>query len=239
MKRVFMFLFTLAMVLGFCVQGQATLTTIGQAQYGAWNYNLIWDNDSPFGSIVWLDDTQVYNTWANRVAWANGLNTAGTLTYTIKPLYSVSWKGDWRLPKTVDGPYVWGYNGTTTAGYNITSSEMGHLFYMELGNKGYYATDGTHPQPGWNLFNRGPFTYLTANGYWTGTEHSLNPNDAWYFGSDVGAQGLDPKGHDGYALAVRPGDVSAVPVPGTVLLLGSGLIGLAGLAREKFKKQIQ
>jgi len=36
-----------------------------------------------------------------------------------------------------------------------------------------------------------------------------------------------------YALAVRPGDVSAVPVPAAVWLFGSGLMGLLGLARRK------
>ncbi len=34
------------------------------------------------------------------------------------------------------------YNGTTTAGYNITSGEMGHLFYVGLGNDGWYDTSG-------------------------------------------------------------------------------------------------
>jgi hypothetical protein len=32
------------------------------------------------------------------------------------------------------------------------------------------------------------------------------------------------------------GNVSAVPEPATLILLGSGLIGFAGLGRKKFKK---
>ena len=79
------------MVLGFSLQAHATLTTIGQAQYGVQNYNLIWDNDSPFGSIVWLDYTNSGNTWQNQVNWAAGLNSGGVLTYNIDPGYSVTW----------------------------------------------------------------------------------------------------------------------------------------------------
>jgi hypothetical protein len=36
-----------------------------------------------------------------------------------------------------------------------------------------------------------------------------------------------------YALAVRPGEVSAVPVPSAILLLGSGLLGLGASRRAQ------
>ncbi len=41
------------------------------------------------------------------------------------------------------------------------------------------------------------------------------------------------KTNEFYAWAVRPGDASAVPIPATVWLFGSGLIGLIGWARRK------
>ena len=91
---------------------------------------LIYDSDL---NITWYDYSKSWDTWQNQVNWASGLSvTFGSNTYT-----------DWRLPSTVDGTYAGcGCNGTTTAGYNITSSEMGHLFYTELGNTGYYDTSG-------------------------------------------------------------------------------------------------
>lgn len=42
----------------------------------------------------------------------------------------------------MDGDYVISYDGTTSEGWNITRSEMGYMFYMNLGNTGYYDTDG-------------------------------------------------------------------------------------------------
>ena len=36
----------------------------------------------------------------------------------------IDWETGWRLPLTQD----------TTSGFNVTGSEMGHLFYVSLGN---------------------------------------------------------------------------------------------------------
>ncbi len=214
----------------------AALTTIGTATYddgsGAAEYNLIWDDDNNGKSVIWLDYTHSRAIWSFQKSWAAGLDAQ--LTYNIDPAYNVSWDDPaWRLPSTVDGPREWGYDGTTTEGYNITTSEMGHLYYTELGNLGSYDTSG-NCQPGNGLNNTGDFNNLIAFWYWSGTEYARNPDLAWFFHMSSGSQGpLSKSSNYGYGLAVRSGQVSAVPVPGAIWLLGSGLAGVVTLVRRR------
>ncbi|VAV85848.1 hypothetical protein MNBD_DELTA01-627 [hydrothermal vent metagenome] len=134
----------------------------------------------------------------------------------------------------MDGEYVWGWDGLTTGGYNITNSEMGHLFYTELDNKGYYATDGTNPQPGQGFLNKGLFDNLVDNLYWSDTEYSADTTKAWLFNFNLGYQFSYAKTLTPYGLAVRDGDVPAiVPEPSTYLLLGSGIAGLILWKRKR------
>ena len=229
---------------------QAELVTIGTATYqtsgtntavnpGSGNdqYKLIYDTDL---QITWLDYSAPYAIWGDYVTglggqdeWANTLG--GSLTVNMNSGYSTSndWATGWRLPETVNGPYVYGTNGTTTGGYNITSSEMGHLYYTELGNLGYRDTSG-NVQSGYGLNNTGDFDNLIASWYWSGTEYATDPATAWHFGMRGGDQHNRNKGNSyEYGLAVRSGQVSAVPVPGAIWMLGSGLISLVTLSRRK------
>jgi hypothetical protein len=192
-------------------------------------YHLIYDQDL---NITWYD----YTLPSNYNTWQSGRNWADTLTVTMDGRVF----DDWRLPMTVQGDWSSGYDGTTTGGYNtdITKSEMVHLFYEELGNKGYQATDGSYPQPGWGLVNKGPFSNLMEGtlyygGYWSSQYY--NTNMAWNFYFQYGLQYL----HEGYnvwlyTMVVRDGDVSGAPVPepATMLLLGLGLMGVAGIRRK-------
>ena len=210
----------------------AALTTIGTATYNGSDYKLIWDNDNNGNSVIWLDYSNTQGPWSAQVAWAAGLDAA--LTYHIDAAYKVAWDdADWRLPVTVDGPYKYGYDGSTTAGYNITSSEMGHLYYDELGNLGYLDPAG-NSQAGFGLQHTGDFDNLTDESWWwSGTENAADPVRAWAIYMPHGFQSYLVKSGSGVGLAVRSGQVSAVPVPGAIWLLGSGLTGMAALRRRK------
>src|SRR4030065_69711 len=70
---------------------------------------------------------------------------------------------------------------------DITGSEMGNLYYTELGNLGYCDTAGNCPQPSFGLTNTGPFTNLEASYYWSGTEYAPNVF-SWVFNFYDGGQ---------------------------------------------------
>jgi len=140
MKRIYSLIIVLSFIFGLTVSAHAALINRGGG--------LIYDTDL---DIIWFQDPN--NTpmlWDQAMTWASGL-TAGGLT-------------GWRLPTAVDGPpNLSCNNGTTSVGYNITTSEMGHLFYTELGNKGLYGLDGLPQEYG--LVNNGPFTNLQPAPY--------------------------------------------------------------------------
>lgn len=177
----------------------------------------IYDNDL---NITWLQDINYAKTSGfdadGQMIWSDAMTWAASLTY--------GGYDDWRLPTALNqdgsGPCV---------GLNCTSSELGHLYYVEWPNP---ANVGIH------LINYEPFSI-----FWTSTEDSSTA--AWGFSSDSGRQGTLEKNPwcnsvscmpllgGVFAWAVRDGDVSAVPEPGTMLLMGSGLAGLV-VWRKRF-----
>lgn len=210
MKRRWIMLLIFFMVICFSGMADARLSVIGTAAYDGKNYNLIYEDDQ---GLIWLDYTNsMVGGWDDLVKWASGLNSPGVLTYKFNPGIQVNWNGEWRLPKTVDGPRSWGNDGTTTAGYNITTSELGYLFYKSLGNLGRYDVKGKL-QATWGLKNKGPFTNLRSDidlSYWSGTDYSLYNQHAWAFSFYFGSQSNEAyKQVAKYlGLAVRPGSVA-------------------------------
>jgi hypothetical protein len=164
------------------------------------------------GGLIYDDDLNI--TWLQQpnntpMTWAQAKTWAETLNYH-DPVRNRDVTG-WRLPTTPG----------TTFGYT-NEGEMGHLYYDEL-----------HNVAGGPLANKGFFTDLQPYFYWSGSEYAADNYGAWDFNFDHGYQNAYWK--DYYydcALAVRSGDAAAVPLPGTVLLLGPALAGIGGLRRK-------
>jgi len=166
----------------------ADLLTIGTATYGSSDCSLIYEAAQ---GLVWLDYGSPEANW-------------DTQMLNIDPfLFAVTWQEDgWRLPSAGDPPQT---------GDNNTSAEMGHLYYVSLGNT---VNNG--------LENVGPFESLIEDQYRTGTEDGTS---AYQFNFGSGVAWKSAKRFEQYALAVREADVTVIPEPTTM-----GLLALGGLA---------
>jgi hypothetical protein len=139
----------------------------------------------------------------------------------------------WALPTTVDSNSSAGLPNGGAGNPAQSSSQLAQLFYGGLGQVANSSITTTHNA------NYSLFSNVLGTVYWSGTEYSANPIQAWGFSTVSGDQSYIGKRNDIYALAVAPGQVSAVPLPGAAFLLGSGLLGLVGVARRKTQGMVR
>jgi hypothetical protein len=227
------FLAAVFVAAGFTNAAQAALIDRGGGLIYDTVLNVTWLQDANYAQTSGYDADGAM-TWSQATTWAANLSyydSVRNVTYT-----------DWRLPAVTDTGTPgcnFAYAGTD-CGYNINTAtgEMAHLFYDELHNKAYYNTAGVGPQAGWGLTNTGPFTHLQAYGYWSGTEYTPDTGLAWAFSFPDGYQGSGYKANPLYALAVRPGDVAAVPEPEAWGLMLSGLALIGAVARRRVQSEV-
>ncbi|WP_233506081.1 PEP-CTERM sorting domain-containing protein [Rhodoferax lacus] len=177
--------------------------TPAQAALQARDYN----ND---GTIDGLYDADLNVTWLSNA----GLSSLSTFAQASSWASSLVVDGisGWRLPT----------DSVVCAGYNCTTSEMGHLFYTELGS--------TAPQH----MNAGDLQFLTFTGYWSGTVDSARSGQAWAFSTIDGQQFSAANSNKYSALAVHSGDIlAAVPEPETLAMLLAGLGLIGAIARRR------
>ncbi len=219
-------------VVSFALLTSVAVAPVGAALIDRGSFNdgfggtmhLIYDTDL---HITWLGDANFAQTsgfdadgkmdWTTATGWASGLTVGG---YT-----------DWRLPTTTQPDASCGsqaFFGGIHQGFGVgcTGSEMGHLYNVE---------GITAAAPGL-LFDN-----VQALFYWSGTEFAPNPDRAWYIDFRPGYQYFIVKDNPFFAWAVRDGDVSAPPIPepSTIILLGSGLVGLIGWQRARRRLMIR
>lgn len=231
----------------------ATATSTAQASLSTNGNGLIYDNAS---NITFTSDANLFQTMAASVTGLINAIISGTLTVDAHTMgasdFSASngkmnWWGAqaWigYLNKTsYDGYSNWSLPTTspTGTGYSQTGSQLGELFYTELGGVAKLSISTSHTNTdNFNLFTNIPGAAV----YWSGTNNEASPGtSAWYFDYTDGSQGYANKTSLFNVLAILPGNASfvpdflpaaAIPVPGAVWLFGSGLLGLLGFKKRE------
>ena len=197
--------------IGFASAATASLETRPDGMVYDTDLNITWLADAnlpttnTFG-VSGIDTTYGNMNWNTAQSWVAAMDAANYLGYS-----------DWRLP-TADP--ACGFN------YNCPNSELGHLFYQELG-----VTAGNSILTG-NTVALAKFNNIQDLQYWTGTAYEPDPYYVWTFSADGQQRGIDNIDFIN-AWAVRSGDVTAVPLPSALWLFGSALAGLIGIGRRK------
>ncbi len=155
--------------------------------------------------------------WTTAKAWVSSLNVGG---FT-----------DWRLPTTLIPDTSCSNQGPSNdyyGGFNCTGSDLGHLFYNELGGVAGQSIISTH-NANYNFFSN-IIAFDDNTHYWSGTLRSSGI--VWVFRTRDGMQWpgafSDP---EYYSWAVRTGDVGlsgVVPEPSIIWLLLAGGAGWLG-----------
>jgi hypothetical protein len=238
----------LSMLVSAALLQMGAVQATGVSGQGTWETTLQPRDVNGDGTVDAFYDTVLDLSWlangnvAGPMEWADAMQWAATLE-----LHGIT---GWRLPTMIDTGAPGcdlSFAGGTDCGYNVQTisqdgqtvfSELAHLYYESLGNKGYCAPGANYcgpGQPGWGLTNTGAFGHLQSWFYWIGlVQGPAEYQEAWYFDTEYGYQSGFGQGNLFYAIAVRPGDVAAaVPEPQTAALLLMGMAGVMVAARQQ------
>lgn len=137
--------------------------------------------------ITWAADATINgsHSWDDQKAWAATLNLGGVT--------------GWRLPNAdVNGNATVVGCSATTSEIVCADNEMGFLFWKE----------------GINNVSLGPFQHVGLVDFWSNTEWISDPDSAWQFFFNSGAQITSLKSANRGAWAVHDGDVADLGTPG-------------------------
>ena len=217
----------MVLIFGIVLPAHATLVDM--------NDGTIYDTDT---QLSWLRDANIglsllHINPSGETSW----DSASTIVATLNDGGGFAGLTGWRLPSTTQpdascddqydlggGSPLYGY------GYHCTGSELGHLYYVALGNP-----------VGGPVTNPGPFVNILTDVYWSRTEANLS--SAWGFNFDTGYQDIYGESIDYGIWPVRPG---ARALPGSpvgynpawlAITLMSLIVAGGALLRRKIARQ--
>jgi len=192
--------------------------------------------------LTWMQNANVNGkmTWSQANAWAENLVFGGY--------------DDWRLPTTIQDDDTCGEDVRGGLLYEhrvgCTGGEMEHLTAFELYDADDPPLSDQYSHLGDPFLNE-PFDNIrTDTRYWTGTPYrdGVDPQTGktlsgfywqWSFVRSLSNSDFSGPykttlsgGNPRYAWAVRDGRAVAVPLPPSIWLVGTGLIGLVGQRRK-------
>jgi len=200
----------------FIILSSFAIVTATQAALIDYGNGMIYDDDINLTMMQDMNyvmtsgyDPDGHLTYQEAVAWVNQLSFGG---FT-----------DWRLPSVT--PCF--DNNELCPGLG----ELGHIYFDELG--------GTLWEPGlgWIQPDLSIFNNVLSGRYWAGPDFDLDDlgysTHAWWYSLVNGSQDSWPIDElfTEHVWAVRDGN--PVPIPGTIWLFVSGLLGMLGIARLK------
>jgi hypothetical protein len=217
-------------------------------------------HDTPNGSDtvpnsgIYQLSTSDFDTSTGRMNWWGAQAWTGFLSSN-----NYGGSSQWRLPTTpLSAQQIDPFNVTLNDAALIATSDLGELFYKEMGGIIGSSIATTH-NANYNLFsNMEKLQYLyskrnhtiligtrmNTGSYWSDTEYRYpdvtvwdhtyigSTSYAWYLYAENGGLFVKSKSEYSYVWAVHPGDVSAIPEPSLIWLFGIGLLGLIGLTRK-------
>jgi hypothetical protein len=228
----------LALNLAAAATAQAALFDRGNGMIYDQDLNITWLSDANYFKTQYDTDNSILATLIGQTVTGRTTTAADFTTGTGQMTWwgaqawaaNLSYGGydDWRLPTILQPDSSCGsQSGGNSFGYNCTGSELGHLFYKELGGTAGLSIVTNHDA------DYALFSNIQNHIYWSGSEYTLNPTTAWAFVTRTGYQDAGSKNGPLYGWAVRSGDVaSSVPEPGKLALLGLGVFGLRRAQRR-------
>jgi hypothetical protein len=193
---------------------------------------LIYDTDL---NITWLADAN-YAMTSGYIGTISTVYNDGRMTQqqAVDWAAQLSFGGfdEWRLPSTPVFDPTCSLQSSASGidysyGYGCTGGEMSHLYHVELSGI-FEEPISSSLDPDLDLFIN--IHDSTSTNYWSDLVESWGSYGFHFLNGGTNYGGAD---NNWYAWAVHEGDIGAVPIPASLWLFGSGLLGLIGLARRK------